>query len=531
MLVQIITVLSALGAAAAVSPKHSAGLPAFSYFLVFLGTQCLIVQVYRIFIWPFYVSPLRHLPTPENNTFFLGQLVNQTRRPSPNTEFLSWMRRWPDASFIRYLTFANSEVLLVNSLSAHRQVVQTKCYSFEKPIWFKRLLGEITGNGLLFSVGDAHKAQKRQLSGPFSPSNIRQLYPVFREKSAELISYLEASVSGSPSGDFCVLDMDSLFIKTALDVIGVAALGVDLNNMSSQGSSLNFFDNYHYLFHQPELGSLVTLLNAFVPLRWMPLEVNRKFRRAVADIRNMLQELVRERFKSGKRAGAGESGKDILTFMLQAMDSGDAKWTEEELVDHLLQFVTAGHETAATSLVLIMGTLAAEPQCQARLREEIWKAMAQTSELDAHALDALPYLNNVIREVLRVSSPALMVPSEAQNDVEIDGVLIPKGTALMIAPQVIQHNPLIWGPDAAEFKPERWEHLSETAAIPYAFEAFHNGPRSCLGKGLAMLQIKTLMADMLTRFSFEPVDRMGVFENPSFTLRPKGGLRIKVKRL
>jgi cytochrome P450 len=101
----------------------------------------------------------------QNNTFFVGQLANQMRAASPVAEYVAWAKKWPDEPFIRHLSFGNSEALLVNSISAHRQVLQTKCYSFGKPAFFERLVGDIVGKGLMFSVGDEHRTQRRQLSG------------------------------------------------------------------------------------------------------------------------------------------------------------------------------------------------------------------------------------------------------------------------------------------------------------------------------------------------------------------------------
>ena len=75
------------------------------------------------------------------------------------------MRKWPSEHFIRYLSFGNSEVLLVNSLEAHREVMQTKADSFVKPKFFERLLGEFAGRGVLFSVGAEHRLQRRFLAG------------------------------------------------------------------------------------------------------------------------------------------------------------------------------------------------------------------------------------------------------------------------------------------------------------------------------------------------------------------------------
>jgi cytochrome P450 len=75
------------------------------------------------------------------------------------------MRKWPDAPLIRYLSFANSEVVLINSLGAFKEVLQTKCYSFVKPDFFARLIGEIAGKGLLLAEGDEHRKQRKLLAG------------------------------------------------------------------------------------------------------------------------------------------------------------------------------------------------------------------------------------------------------------------------------------------------------------------------------------------------------------------------------
>ena len=114
--------------------------------------------------------------------------------------YLEWMRKWPDAPFIRHLSFGNSDVLLVNSVDAHKQVLQTKCYSFVKPAFFRKLLGEIVGKGLLLCEGDEHKRMRRQLAGPFSIPNIRKLLPVFQEKAKDVSKYLSHAIPSDTQG-------------------------------------------------------------------------------------------------------------------------------------------------------------------------------------------------------------------------------------------------------------------------------------------------------------------------------------------
>ncbi len=163
-----------------------------------------LFKFYRVYLYPRFFSPLRHLPGPQvyyllipttksvakscqDNNVILGQELNKFRADSPVGVQLDWSQRWPDAPFIRYLSIAGKEALVVNSLAAHRAVLQTHAYDFVKPPFFARLVGEITGVGLLFAEGEDHKHQRRLLAGPLSVPSMRKILPVF-QRTAELLS-------------------------------------------------------------------------------------------------------------------------------------------------------------------------------------------------------------------------------------------------------------------------------------------------------------------------------------------------------
>jgi len=121
--------------------------------------------IYRLWIYPNYVSPLRHLPGPRDHHFLVGQTLNQFMSGSPNEPYLSWMREWPDAKMIRYFSFGNSEALLVTGLDPLREILSVKTYSFVKPPVFEKLVRPIVGKGLLFAEGEEHKAQRKLIAG------------------------------------------------------------------------------------------------------------------------------------------------------------------------------------------------------------------------------------------------------------------------------------------------------------------------------------------------------------------------------
>lgn len=155
----------------------------------------------------------------------------------------------------------------------------------------------------------------------------------------------------------------------------------------------------------------------------------------------------------------------------------------------------------------------------------------------------MPYLHNVVREVLRVYPPATVMFRQAVNDVTVQGFRLPKGTAIDLVPAITSMSRAIWGEDADEVRPERWDAWEpsptgggekkqrQTAApSPYAYEVFGNGPRVCLGKQFALMEIKMFLFAMASRYRFVGVEGEFTVANPSFVLRP-AMMRVRFEKL
>jgi len=97
----------------------------------------------------------------------IGQFKHITDTNSPTEIYNKWSEQWPDASVIRFLTLGNKEILLVNTLAAHKEVLQTKCYEFTKPDILYKLIADIVGNGVIFQNGETHRRYRRVLGGMF----------------------------------------------------------------------------------------------------------------------------------------------------------------------------------------------------------------------------------------------------------------------------------------------------------------------------------------------------------------------------
>lgn len=184
----------------------------------------------------------------------------------------------------------------------------------------------------------------------FSINNIRRLEPVFQRKAKEVTSLFERALEASNGSSTAAIDCTATFTKATLDVMGVALFGVDLSGLNStqvrgtaagrqRESEMTFHEAYDGIFGQDSLGRILMFANAFVPVRWLPLDANRKYLRATRWLEDFLTRLVRERVRDVRRADAGGKyargeARDLLTFIVEeSLPGGPAdEITQEEIV-------------------------------------------------------------------------------------------------------------------------------------------------------------------------------------------------------
>ncbi|KAI0839975.1 cytochrome P450 [Hypoxylon sp. FL0890] len=499
--------------------------------------QYLLLKSYRVFLYPKYFSPFRQLPGPTDNHFFFGQFLNLLKAETPASLYIKWIREHPDAPLIRYLSFANTEIIVPNSVELYKEILQTQCYSFQKASSWRRMMKEISGEGIVVMESDKHRKHRKMLNGPFSLTKVRKLEPVCKSKAVEVTHVFDRAIKADKNGSTGVIDCTDCFSRTTLDIMGIAILGIDLGFLEStafdassktddKDAEFSFHKAYHIIFAQGRLGQIILFLNAFVPTRWLPLRANREFLFAASWLEKYLAELVRKRraeITASIAAGKYESGdsRDLVTFLIEeSLPGGSAEGIKEiEIVGHLIQFMAAGHETSANALSWSLYVMAERPHIQSKLYDEL---LGLDDDPVFIAIDKLPYLDNFIKEVLRLYSPAIGLFRETAVDVTLEGVKFPKGTLFDIITSVPMLNPLIWGSDVDDPDPTRWDRLSGDAASPYAFEAFSQGPRICIGRPLALMETKIILAEIIRNFRILKVEKEFTVENPSPVMRPSG---------
>ena len=468
---------------------------------------------------------------------------------------MDWVREFPGVPVIRYLTIANNEVLVPLTPEGMKECLQVKCYEFKKTEQWLRMVLDFAGWGIVSFSGAAHRASRRMLSKPFSLSNIRKLEPIFNQKALELCDVMDRICE---QGDG-VIDAIELMAKTTLDIMGLAALGRELSHLQSAqttgtsttkekagaskpaASGYDFHDAYQCIVSPSMTGKILLFASGYLKVRWLPLEANREFKRATKFLKETLRGLVRERtakVHGAMRAGTHQikESRDILTFIaeesLPGSDGAAVGITEDEFVGNLLQIMVAGHETSATVLTWSAYMFAMDHVLQDRVRAEINALLATTPNPTYADLESLHYTDNLLKEVNRIFSPAAVTYREAAQDLVFQGIPLRKGTVLDVIPAVTHMDPRIWGSTVDDFDPSRWDadRLTPTQADPYVFAGFSNGPRICLGKTFALLEMKLVLVHMVPRFRFVKLEEEFEIESPGLATRPSA-MKLRIEKI
>lgn len=198
---------------------------------------------------------------------------------------------------------------------------------------------------------------------------------------------------------------------------------------------------------------------------------------------------------------------DFLQLMMNTQNSTEMDnhkaLSDLELVAQSIVFIFAGYETTSTALSFLMYILATHPEVQQKLQEEIDTTFPNKAPPTYDALVQMEYLDMVLNETLRLFPVAGRIERVCKKDVEIKGVLIPKGTVVMVPSIVLQRDSTFW-PEPEEFHPERFSKENKDSINPYIYLPFGTGPRNCIGMRFALMNMKLAVVRVLQNFSFKP---------------------------
>ncbi|KAF1976840.1 cytochrome P450 [Bimuria novae-zelandiae CBS 107.79] len=481
------------------------------------------------FVYPLFLSPLRHLPQAPGANFLIGNWARILKDPSGEPQ-REWIDTVPNDGVIYYRWLFNEPRVLITSPKVLAEVLVQRSYEFGKPERIRRGIGRLLGIGILVAEGDEHKRQRRLLMPAFAFRHIKDLYSVFWDKSVELTNAIAHAVRTDETGS-SVVEIRDWASRATLDIIGLAGMGQDFNAIADPSNELNV--TYRTIFSPSTTAKVMQIASFFLPewlIRHLPVKRNEEFKEAIRTIKRVSASLVRS-----KRAKLEKGDRTDVDILSVAIESGG--FSDDDMVNQLMTFLAAGHETTASSLTWAVYLLCKHPDAQTRLREELRANLPALRDPEAKIssadIDHLPFLNAVLNETSRVFPPVALTLREAGEDTTIQGHFIPAGTTIIICPWAINTSTALWGADAKEFVPDRWMGPGKAntggAESNYAVTTFLHGPRSCIGKDFAKAEFACLLAALVGRFEMELEDEGKVLEiSAGITSTPKGGLRVKM---
>nr|UAK14962.1 cytochrome P450 714A38 [Iberis amara] len=411
--------------------------------------------------------------------------------------------------------------LYMNHPEVVKELNQANTLNLGKVSYVTKRLKSILGRGVITSNGPHWAHQRRIIAPEFFLDKVKGMVGLMVESAMPMLSKWEEMVNRE--GEMvCDIRVDEDLRALSADVISRACFG------SSFSKGKEIFSKLRCLQKAITHHNILFSLNGFTDSVFgNKKHGNGKIDELERHVESLIWETVKE------RQCLGDHKKDLMQLILEgAMSSLEDKTLSYRsfVVDNCKSIYFAGHETTAVAVSWCLMLLGLNPSWQTRIRDEVFR-FCKNGIPDADSIPNLKTVTMVIQETLRLYPPAAFVSREALADTKLGRLVVPKGVCMWTLVPTLHRDPEIWGADANEFKPERFnEGVSKACKYPHSFVPFGLGTRLCLGKNFGMIELKVLVSLIVSRFSFtlsptyqhSPVFRMLV--------EPQHGVVIRVSR-
>lgn len=400
-----------------------------------------------------------------------------------------------------------SVVAWVTDPALIEMVLLTQAEKFPKTLIERRVFEHTLGDGILTSQGTSWRWQRRTAAPLFRLTDLANLVPAMSAAAEEQLRRWRMS----PAGSVQAIDRD--MTETTFRVISATmfAGSADAEAATILRSADKALSTVSW--------DIAAAMLRFPGWLWYPGKLGR--RRAGQELRAAVAAIL------ARRRAAGLEGDDLLARLARARDPDTgAPMSEKQLIDNLVTFLAAGHETTAKALTWTLYLIARVPEWQHRIRREV-RATVGDAAVGAEHIDRLVLTRAVLEEAMRLYPPAPVMTRQAAGSVSLGGETIPEGALIVIPVFAVHRHKKLWEDpdrfDPARFSPERKSVYPRTQFMPFGF-----GARTCIGASFAMLEAIAILATLLRRADFEWDGEHAPEPLSRVTLRPKGGMPLHV---
>ncbi|KAF2109469.1 cytochrome P450 3A3 [Lophiotrema nucula] len=389
----------------------------------------------------------------------------------------------------------------------------------------------------LFNTRDRaeHTRKRKTVAHTFSAKSIGQFEQYMHANLEELRKQWDQRAEVAKGGWY---QMDALhwFNYLAFDVIGDLAFGAPFGMLEkgkdfaevrmSPGAPPTSAPAIEVLNRRGEVSGTIGCLPQLKPYaKYLPDPFFSNGIKAVENLAGIAIARVNERLNNPKTDRV-----DLLARLMEGRDESGEKLGREELTAEALTQLIAGSDTTSNTSCALLYHCLNNPYVIEKLHKELDEALPDIDMTPTFAaVKDLPYLDAVIKETMRIHStsslglPRVIPPG---TGITLSGHHFPQGVVLSVPAYTIHHSTKIWGPDADNFKPERWENPTEeqkNAFIPFSY-----GPRACVGRNVAEMELALIVSTVFRRYEFEL--RQGEMETREGFLRKPLGLEVGMRR-
>ncbi|KAK7306638.1 hypothetical protein VNO77_44590 [Canavalia gladiata] len=497
----------------------------FLAFLMFLGFFLLFLSF----------SSKTHNSPPSHP--FIGCLVSfyQNRH-----RLLEW--------YTEHLSQSPTQTIVIHRLGARRTIVtanprnveyilKTNFHNFPKGKPFAEILGDLLGRGIFVTDGELWSTQRKLASHEFSTRSLRDFIvkTLQDEVQQRLIPLLEWASTGCH-----VIDLQDVLRRLTFDTVCKVSLGNDPCCLDMHSNSkplpplLAAFDSASEI--SAKRGAAPVFLTWKIK-RALNVGSEKKLKEAVTLVHESVREIIQRKRKEIRK---GSGGNDLLARLLEAGHD------EDTVRDMVISMIMAGRDTTSAAMTWLFWLLSKHPKQE----EMIVKVVREVSgDFDYDCLKEMRFLKATLCEAMRLYPPVAWDSKHAAcADVLPDGTCVRKGDRVTYFPYGMGRMEVLWGKDCEEFKPDRWVHESaedkpdrwvhesaeDNGALkfvsPYKFPVFQAGPRVCLGKEMAFIQMEYVVASILDRFLIRPFSVDQPVFIPFLTAHMAGGFKVRVHK-
>ncbi|EHB00903.1 Cytochrome P450 3A13 [Heterocephalus glaber] len=386
-------------------------------------------------------------------------------------------------------------VLAITDPDMIKTVLVKECYS---TFTNRRSFGPVgfMKKAISISEDEEWKRIRTLLSPAFTTGKLKEMFPIIEQYGDVLVKNLrQRAKKGEP------VSMKDIFGAYSMDVITGTSFGVNVDSLNNPQDpfvgkvkkilKFGIFDPlFMLIIFFPFLTPVLEALNISI------------FPRDVTDF----LKISIERMKESRLKEKEKHRVDFLQLMINSQNSKDTEshkaLSDLELVAQSIIFIFGGYETTSSALSFVMYELATHPDVQKKLQQEIDTVLPNKTPATYDALVQMEYLDMVVNETLRLYPIAGRLERACKKDVEINRVVIPKGSVVLIPTYALHRDPKYWK-EPEEFHPERFSKKNKGNIDPYIYMPFGAGPRNCIGMRFALMNMKLAIIRVLQNFSFQ----------------------------